>query len=293
MLLSQRIVKDQKFLTTDSRTRMNPFDTRMHVVNAVKFIVPTTIYNDNETANTAMDRMFGEKATEKDRQRQIGNMMLFAKLPFPLMTVENETGLLIFEETTTGPLRWTMRSIDVHGKVNPIKTSAIGIIKSDGSVLCHMEADQKFIDLYKATKYDDKYSMYEVQQHLASITLMSAMHVLMFLNTSNVSVHTYTPSKKENSVVPKPLHGKFVYRVLDIYRERKLYVSLEDINNHVNSKEPLAERRAHLVRGHFKTIRNKLHWWNAFMRCRKNVNSVGLVQKDYNLITETGVSTDA
>ncbi len=105
----------------------------------------------------------------------------------------------------------------------------------------------------------------------------------MFMNAVNSNVTEYKPHKSELKKIPKVLHPKFEYKILDIFRTREKYESLGDVLTSISKVEENRSKRAHLVRGHFKTINGRLFWWNHFMRNRKNKEEVGYIKKDYYL----------
>lgn len=109
--------------------------------------------------------------------------------------------------------------------------------------------------------------------------------VLLFLNASNSRITKYQVKKKEMPKAPKPFLPKYEYRILDLYRTKTEYQSLEEVEEFLTPSDKVKlQRRAHLVRGHFKTRNGKLFWWNAFLRNRKNIDSMGVVDKDYQLV---------
>jgi carotenoid cleavage dioxygenase-like enzyme len=118
----------------------------------------------------------------------------------------------------------------------------------------------------------------------AKVLTWLVCETLTFLNCKNVARHHYVPKKSENADLPAVLLPKFTYHVLDVFRERKEYVSMEEIRDHLWAPRTNRQSRATLVRGHFKNIRGTLWWWNAHMRNKKNATTVGVVVKDYNLV---------
>lgn len=77
---------------------------------------------------------------------------------------------------------------------------------------------------------------------------------------------------------------QYIYRVLDIWRDRKQFVSLQDIKSFLSPpEEERRKQRAGLVRGHFKIRQTGLFWWDMFMRNSRNAQTVGVIDKDYSL----------
>ena len=125
-------------------------------------------------------------------------------------------------------------------------------------------------------------------KQIMMISYYSLMETLLYLNASNTEIVTYKPSKKELAGVVKVLHKHFEYKVLDIYRSKKSYESINDIMAFIGgSEETRTVRRAHMVRGHFCTRGDKLYWRRPHMRSRKNLSEVGFISKDYNLVSDS------
>jgi hypothetical protein len=123
---------------------------------------------------------------------------------------------------------------------------------------------------------------------MGAMCCVELLEFLTFVNVSNVRIHHYKPSRKENEAVPKFLQPLFTYRVVDLFREKTSVGSLgEAITLAMESGGGTESRKAHIVRGHFKTLeRNgekKLYWWSHHIRNASNLDTHGSVEKDYDV----------
>jgi hypothetical protein len=118
---------------------------------------------------------------------------------------------------------------------------------------------------------------------LMTVMCYKVLDILLHFNVANVRIHKYTPTQKEMKHIPGRVQEKYVYHILDVFRERTIYHSLKDVEDRASDTVGGVQRKAHLVRGHFKEKKNGLFWWNPFMRNSKNRESVGYVDKDYQL----------
>jgi hypothetical protein len=283
MLLSQRIAKDPKFLTKiDSGCTTNVFDLRMRIINASKIIVPHEFLNfDNNHGDNLAQSLANSSSTSMQEKGEL--YRIYARMPFSSMFIENDTGALFVQQTQAG---FEINAISKQGEVHPYTTVFSGFIEGVSiplpEIKWHAKAGTYFPDtVQKATRVS------------SLVYLYVAMDVMLFMNVKNVIMHHYVPTKKENSIVPKPLLAKYDYRVLDVFGDVKRYDSLVQVVDHVIGSSRMAkDRRAHLVRGHFKEFKNGLfgnpklaglYWWNPFRRSRKNLETVGVVEKDYRL----------
>lgn len=151
-------------------------------------------------------------------------------------------------------------------------------------------------DVYKVFAEGNGFSVDHSPREISMTTLlepsniiamftMAAAEMLMFIHTKNITVHKYATRKKDfSSPVSKQLLAKFEYRILDIFRERESINNAKEIEDFMeNSFRFAEERRAHMVAGHWKTIKGQIYWWSDHMRCRKNIDDVGYVAKDYRI----------
>ena len=263
LLLSQRIAKDINFPRKLKDDNRSTFDVRMRIIKAYKLLVPLTMLNllDPDSIDLVVEMRKGKDLLMK----RVALYKEFSKLPFDTVFIENETGGFLCEN---------------------IKDSLMITIISDENDLYHTSivfkgfTEEAFkIELIKHTKHPD-----DVLDILDAATeIISVLEILLFLNTKNVTKHKYTPSKVENKAVPKPLLPFYTYYILDIFRERKIYENLDEVYDFINSNRKRDdERRASVVRGHFKTRKTGNFFWSSFVRNMENINK-GFVDKDYRL----------
>lgn len=280
MLISQRIAKSNHFLKSVKGAYQTADEMRAAIIQSVKFIVGTDLLSYQLNTVEIRRRITGGDGDEAF-EKKIEQFKKFARLPFDKMFIENNTGALLVQVTDKG--NWLLTDILEDGSASPITIEVPPVEFSDGrgfDAVFHMpDALQKNWE----AQGKDKLATYN-----GFVTILMLCEILLFLNITNVNVHHYVPTKRENDMVAKTLQPKFSYRILDVYRERTRYASLYEIFGHLFiDKEETAKRRAHLVRGHFKQKNGRLFWWNSFLRCRTNKEVVGMVEKDYRL-QETG-----
>lgn len=284
MLLSQRIAKDVKFLNAASaepkNTTMDMFDLRMRIINATKIIVPQELFHKGLTYGESLTRYL-TKGTRDDFEKKAHQYNTYCNLPFPSLFIENETGGMLVEALPSGPNHCRITSVDDDGGMIPIQVYCKGFGLKDNDVF------QPNIDIDYVAK--EKYLFVkQIQDHLRMTALVNTYMVyetLLFLNVRNTVLHKYVPTKKENAAVPKPLQVKYVYHILDVFRDITRYDSMDQITEQIKvSGRSVNERRMHVVRGHFKQLKSGLYWWSDHMRNRHNRETVGEVEKDYRIV---------
>lgn len=232
----------------------------------------------------------------------------FVKLPFDSMVLENDSGLILLEAVT--PERFTIQVVSPYSSMSILTLDSDAIIKeamSKGEETVENSDFLNYATFIGSTINYGKHVTYSRSREpedqpderfarirssttlLMMVSYILVAEALLFANIANVRTPTYTPSKKEISAVPKPLQTFYTYRILDIFRERTRYESMAQIKALFNrSEQEVTNRRAHMVRGHFKRKNGKLFWWAPFLRNRRNKDSVGFVDKDYRLIDHSG-----
>jgi hypothetical protein len=280
MLISQSIAKNANFLKAVKGGYQTADEVRATVIQSVKFIVGTDLFSYELSTVEIRKKITGDNSADRF-EKKVEQFKKFARLPFDKMFIENNTGALLVQVNDKG--NWVLTDILTDGSVSPITIELPPVETSDGKgfdTVFHLPPPLK---KKWEEEGNDKLSAYN-----GFVTILMLCEILLFLNISNVNIHHYIPTRKENEMMAKTLQTKFTYRVLDVYREKKQYVSLLDIFDHLFiDKEETVKRRAHLVRGHFKQKNGRLFWWNSFLRCRTNKEVVGMVDKDYRL-NDTG-----
>ncbi len=262
LLLSQRIAKDLNFLTVAQNDVRSKYDLRLKVIKTYKLLVPLTLFNLRDPRQTDRMTELYKQPSKIIKQNELYKK--YSKLPFHSVFIENETGGVLCEQKLD-----TVVFTIYHesGFVFPISMVYVDLT-ADGCI-CSFEGfspDQTY-------QLEDK----------ATSLVINLLEVLLFLNTKNVTTHHYTPSKKENSLVPKPLLPFYTYHIIDIFRDKKVYMKLSEVLDFINAENSDSSyRRACIVRGHFKTRSTGIFWWSDFVRNKKNIDK-GFVDKDYRL----------
>lgn len=280
MLISQRIAKDPNFLVRIKGDTFNPsaFDMRMKIIHATKVLAGKDIFNMDSTASDSLKDTFKKRGAFKERTDQF---LKYVRMPFPSIFIENETGGTLVESTGERGMRFysIINTKDLPGYINPIL-----LFLDEESFHQEDRAIDVRIDMGVIEPKDA--DTLEQMKYVYLFQVMEILDVLLFMNAANLKLVQYTPTKLENKMVPKPLILKYTYYVLDVFRTRKVYESMADVMTDLHSDSTVNNRRAHMVRGHWKTIRGKLFWWNPFMRNRRHREIAGEVVKDYRLIDE-------
>lgn len=279
MLLSQKIAKRIDFLNSHHNAihREKLYDIRMKVVKSIKMIVGLEVFNSDIGPREFAQKYLGGEGI-KDTAKRLNMYKLYAMPPFNLLFIENESGGVLIEKMSDDG-DWSGTYIASNGMVAVVKP----IYRRTKTLL-----DQQAMDIDFLVD-PSRVPMEEEDVMFMQLTLYAYAEALLFLNVPNVRIHQYKPSRKENAMVPKSLLPWYEYKVLDVFREKEQYSSMKEIEDFAKeaSKEKM-ERRMHIVRGHFKELRKgrpdaRLVWWSAFTRCRKNLETVGIIDKDYHL----------
>lgn len=265
LLLSQRIAKDVNFLYSVSDDERSKYDIRLFIIQAYKLLVPKALFYLGKDGNTDT---VSEIVKEGKITKRTEIYDKYAKLPFKVFFIENETGGILCEQLEDSI---SLTIITAGGTIHPVSLLYCGIVNGN----------------YRTGKFfrSEKYRLHGTEESLpdfASI-LVNILQILVFMNTKNVIKHEYKHTKKESSLIPKPLLPFYSYHILDIFREKKVFDGLENIKDFINSdKTNTEERRACIVRGHFKNRSTGIFWWSDFVRNKKNIDK-GFVDKDYKL----------
>lgn len=308
MLISQQIAKSQNFLCGSEIVLRNKhlspnLNTALHeirgkILHAHKFVIPAEIMNlDTNVVSSA--EMFA-KLSGAESKRDILNFAKygkrfelytkFARLPYKTIVLENQTGLWLLD-TKEYKGRQLIHAIQVHhtGQLVPVSfewdptqlpaanEAEIGL----DLVAPHPafnRVTQGIFDVLRKNPSDYNGTILSVQLFAATIS-----EILLLLNCANITIGQCKPSNKEASGIPKVFMPYYTYRILDIFRERRRYERLSDVETFLKEDAKDGERRASFVRGHFKCIREVLHWWNPFMRNRHRLDTHGFADKDYRL----------
>lgn len=289
LLLSQRVALDKYFIspmesgTVAARKYNKTFvpEVRKKIMRATKIVVPDefmTIFDG--TAHMSSLRPEGQ--TFIDRYPLY---VEYARLFSPLMFIENNQFGVLLEERKNGWIAtFLIRTLNTDNRevfalvhTRPIFTYSVSA--ETMSKACHAMVYGKPQALPVVATCDA-----EKGYDFASNGVAAVCELLLFVNTKNTPIREYSPTRQENAKIPSEVLPKYDYKVLDIYRDIGEIKTLDTVRQFMRaSPSGHGDRRAHLVRGHFKRKKNGLFWWNPFMRARDNAKKVGVVVKDYNL----------
>ena len=309
MLISQKAAASDRFLHYNGAGRVvgvsskmlkaEAATTRMKVIRSIKFLVGTHLLGGDQYIREVKTQVYGSDDPPADVIRKKNELWAkFSRPAFTLMLLENKECALLIEDLHNG--WWELTRIEQDGGLSvgrvrkEMTVRNLGVCPNPGHnfgrevYVCdekiipvafpeswlanHMEPgfDPEVIDYLK----DVAYSL--------NCNALSACELMLMINVANTRIHTYKPTAKELTGVPKVLQPHYSYRLVDLFRERDRYNSLDEMVNDVYQSEKVAlERRAHVVRGHFKEKNEKLFWWSPHVRCKKNAQTLGIVDKDY------------
>lgn len=301
MLISQRIAADPNFLSLDGTCRLGPkkevlFALRLEIINSVKFLIDDYGLSSPNTEGGSvhyevLESIFGTRTDEGKVTKKEKIFRQFVRPPFPRMCLETKDHLLFVavvdgaDKTQQTEVTWQVMMITSKGQVMPAAGLTSMIAGNETPVYAWRPLVVELVNADEYLKDNPIGPAGQIRATARTIQYITA-ESLMFMNCQNVVQQIYRPTRKEQGSVPKVLHPHFSYRLLDIFRERKQYVSLESIQSDLWTPREEKKGRAHLVRGHFKHTKHGLFWWNAFMRNRENKASVGEVKKTYVVYTD-------
>lgn len=115
------------------------------------------------------------------------------------------------------------------------------------------------------------------------------LRALLFINTRNLKHQVVKPTRKElPPTVPKVMVPKCEFKVVTLYRSLDDVVNLTEFNTEVKKQRETANApgKATLVRGHFKKRSSGLYWWSHHVRNYANKDTVGMVDKVYDVVVK-------
>ena len=280
MLVSQKIAASPTFLNSKVPCLYNMFEFRGKIMKATKFVIPGELIDLSGTTKESIFKLLEINSVDqfsKAAEKKFPYYLQYCKMPFSSILLENDTAAYYLEETSDGHISFIL--IDgSKGTVHPVVNVAYWWLDESGAIKHKITllADPAMSKYEKALEqYSLRVGMYWLQ----------ISEILLFINTKNVTKHNYKPTQKELSKVPKNFRSFYDYHVLDIFHEVNGYTSLAGISEQLLvSQKNVIERRAHLVRGHYKTLKTGLFWWSPHARCRKNAETIGVIEKDYQLV---------
>lgn len=280
MLISQRIANDPNWLSTGQPTKSSKqaiFDLRMKIVKAVKMIVPRELHDTDRDIQGLDRQIFGHSPPSKEESnKRLKLYSKFGRVPYPLLFVENHTGGVLLEQLA--PDTFHMYTAIDTGKIMYYHTR-VKVLEDGIDAHTFWTVPEAEVKKVMAARWEN---YLDLKQAATTVQVLSMLELLLYVNTKNVMKHHYTPTKRENQSVPKPLLPHYSYYVLDVFKERKAYVALQDVTADLcDPSKPVQARRAGLVMGHFKNRATGLFWWNNYVRNARNQEKLGYVDKDY------------
>lgn len=280
MLLSQRIAKDPSFLRFPAPLKGSKeaaFELRMKIVKATKMVVGVEFLDSERDPRKLNEQIFGHQPSQEETQKRLGLYERFSRLPFDLLFLENHTGGVLLEQLPDNTL--CVYTVMGHGR-SLFYRLTMRIVDNTFEAHTHWLLAEKDIKAHLGSQFEE----YDrLRTDVAMFQLIEALEILLYINTKNVVKHFYTPTKRENQMVPKPLLPHYSYYVLDVFHDRKEYHSLQEIEQDHCVPKDTSQRRAGLVMGHFKQRATGLFWWSQHVRNNKNRETRGFVDKDYRL----------
>ncbi len=286
MLLSQRIAKDVSFLKLPQYLKTAAqitFDMRMKIVRATKLVVGREFLDTDRHLGQINTQIFGHEPSQDEVQKRMALYARFSRLPWQTFLMENATGAVLVERVSDNT--FDVSHILPTGVVFSY-VPRVEMLEREIRVNTNWRLPES---LMKATMREEgEWERYlKARNEVVFLQTIEVLETLLYVNTKNVVKHHYTPTKKENAAVPKPLLPYYSYYVLDVFHDRKSYQSLQEIQtDHCDPNREVQLRRAGLVRGHFKQRATGLFWWNDYVRNHKNRDTVGAVDKDYRLVNK-------
>jgi len=282
MLISQRIAKDINFLKNavdykGGKDHLNKM--RLDIIHSVKFIVGRELLDFGTNSKKFLENLLEDRKSEEQIQTRFGLYNKYCRLPFPSIVIENDTVLLLL--ITTKPFCWNVYAVDPSGRISPAYL-VIELTNGDDDVAVFVKYLVPQETIVKLYGYDEAIKKNKKLADNLSILFIAVMEVLLFMNAQNIKHVKYVPTKKENVSVPRVLQPKYTYHILDLFKQKNTYTSLEEIENNLcKPRAATTLRRAVLVRGHFKQRRTGLFFWDFHTRNKHNVETHGIVDKDY------------
>lgn len=271
-----------------------PFQLRQEIIKAAKVVVGLDIMNMSLKPSLIhpAEHVWGKKAVSDEYKESKRAMYAqFARMPFNVLFIENWTGAHLVTRNPDG-VTWTQITLihcyDPDLKLDYAMSTANKIVVDPRTVDADGYISTQSIPSATFARVVEKGDG-EIARSQARVYATQVAETLMFLNVKNATPQRYKATKADmrGSKIPKVFEPYFDYRILDIYRKNEPIKDIKDLTDRVINqiKNERADSRAHLVRGHFKTINNSLFWWNPFMRNRQRLETHGFVDKDYRLNT--------
>lgn len=262
VLIGDMQLYDQKGDTSDEIEKRNRFrDQKMQLYRQYSKLPFDSVFFESKDCG-CLCIMHGQKLTIIPVKKFAGHWMIHWKMDCDIQRMDADGA----EDQLSGKYRTEMA--DMTGFYDPQQW----ITDPDRQE----EIDRQLEELFQKTAS----AIFRDTLHMK----WQVLELLLHMNVANKNIHRYSLKVKEAKGLGKSILPLYEYRILDIFRERKSYESVKDIEDAMSTKLDVQQRRAHLVRGHFKNKNGKLFWWNPFMRNRKNASELGTIEKDYRVV---------
>lgn len=281
MFLSMAILKNPKLLVGHfvHRASKIPSWIKTNICLATKFIIDTEFFKQFSSNDPSPEGCIARaKICEGIESKHMQFYYQYCRMPFKHMLFENPFLSLLVEEIGEHSFKF----IALHGNVLiPPHYCIVTIHDESGNF--SIETKETYVCSNKFLPVGgERFNYVDYLKDENRYFVLYLLELLLFLNTRNTVVQEYFPTKRELKRILPVNVDKYVYRVIDIYRDKPVYKSLKEIEEGtVVSNEVSQQRRAHMVKGHFKKKKSGLFWWSSFLRCRNNANTKGIVKADY------------
>lgn len=302
MLLSQKLLANPKMITIDQEDLLDKSEANAiraffltYLKRATKYVVPTSIFDgDFAITETEVSRDYSKfpdqlrSIIEKhgsNRERFEAEMekletmyKTYARPPHPTMTIENDSGIILLTPNLY------KEGVDIFfycAKTSFLFSSNVYFIPGTGTLTIAL-----MVDPHRRTSDANRVLMEKIMDGIGFSLYAIALNALMVINAKNVKRYTVKPAARLLAKLPKTERKSHVYHILDLYRELDNaetvgFAEAEAIGKRRTFTSERALTKMHGVRGHFKQTKNGLFWWSSFIRCRRNRDTVGVVDKDY------------
>lgn len=283
MLLSREIVSSAAYITkplplyVDDRKSFT-----RSVSKAVKFIIPQNIINFNSVyIKDISDLIVQENGYAILKVERLKLYRDYVRLPFKSVFLENDSGGILLESDDGVVIKGRVFS-SKERKLEPyLFTFEPNKDDYDGEHPYRREI--KLISALRTMPPDVAKSLSDFATWMCN----AVCETILLINAVNTKKTKVALSFRERNSLQAMNRAMAEYHILDLYRtlgddptmfDAEVFSKMSRAKIHQQSPTKM-----HSVRGHFKRKKNGLFWWSPFVRCRKNKDTVGIIEKDYRL----------
>lgn len=230
-----------------SAVEADKFELQVKLQNATKFLMPAIGYSVSATWTRSMDdegwNKFETSSAFQQNKEFIQKYLSFFRMPVEDMVFENSTGAYLLSMDTRWPGAIVYRVIyqtTTSATMTPTIYVIYPTLDEDGYLKVEMfeslSGKTSPLILNQDTAEGIRYRNVYVRQ--ARMMASEIFELLVILNTANVTVHHYIPTKTELKRVPSVLHGNYNYFVLDMSRLRQGFNSILEVSRFTNGGTP-------------------------------------------------------